>query len=165
MVSYMELQFNSYIKDRFVWDQYIIDSIWWNIHHRALLTFKPPVRQIIQKFNFDKWSCNRRQGMISEIHESTCEACGRIEESCDHILQCDNPAQAAICDDFNKSFNTFLTNSNKSIKVITCLKEGLSYFFHKQKNLIILVPNASFILCRAYENQVAIGWCHFLWKL
>ena len=27
MVSYMELQFNSYIKDRFVWDQYIIDSI------------------------------------------------------------------------------------------------------------------------------------------
>jgi hypothetical protein len=164
MNAHTEIEFFQYQRTRFNWTQTIHENIWWDIHHKALLTYKPAARQILQKFHFNQWACNKHAHMIHEYRSPICEACGRIEETCDHIIQCDNPAQIKIRTDFKESIETFFTNSKVSHEVALCLKEGILAWIEnkKPKNINQLVPNASQTLKKAYINQLEIGWGHFI---
>ena len=153
-----------YLQERFSWSNTTFDSIWWLIHGQALSRLPPIKRLVIQKFNMDHWACNHREATRGMDNQKWCEVCYHHEETCDHIIQCNDANRQTIRNSMMDAIQLYFKKTGTPRAMRNCITQGIQTWLQGKPtpNISSIEPQASNTLKLAYSTQTAIGWRHFL---
>jgi hypothetical protein len=159
--SFHAIRMHSYFQETYGWHNKTVDTIWWQVHGKALLQFKCGQRTTIQKFIHRRIACNKRENKYNTYRSPMCRQCPNVIECTDHIIKC------AGCNSRSKERTTYLkhiqnqmiimgTNTTTIRVIIAHLQAWLDD--KPMPDLIEIAPEASEYLKKTVATQSKIGW-------
>jgi hypothetical protein len=73
--AYHSIYLRQYMSNKHGWSTPTLDSIWWRIHHQALMKWSTMELMTIQKFNNDSWVTNYRSNKYYTYKPAHCHCC------------------------------------------------------------------------------------------
>lgn len=158
---YHSIKARSFLQDKYNWDDYTIENIWWNIHFKALRSLQLHDRIRTHKYIHNHCSTNHRDHLHYGYKPETCNSCHTVDETEDHILQGHTDPRRKL----RKAWCREILNYDKKwipidIRKAMCL--GIQSWLEMstvnlEETLLTFPANIQ----KAFRHQTKIGWNHF----
>ena len=153
-----------FFKKKYQWNDHIIDSIWWNIHAKALKSLEANNRIRIQKFIHNRMPTNKRQKAYYQHKSDICNNCFNYSETEDHIIKCRTTSRKDIRTKWIAETTQYLEQKYTPIEVKDAIVNGLTKWLEPSEtgtvDETIIKPNK--YVQAAITAQENIGWEHFM---
>jgi Zn finger protein HypA/HybF involved in hydrogenase expression len=162
--AFHSVKMHVYLKEKFEWTNRIIETVWWEVHGKAINKSPKKSKKMIQKYIHNRLPCNRRESKYYEYRQPYCMICKDVIEDKDHIMQCPKcPVRTKLRSNYmSKLKNTMLLLGTNSTTMRAILAKVRAWLYQEQQpNLKELIPEASQYLLDAISEQDEIGWEHW----
>jgi hypothetical protein len=159
--KYSATQLYNYYHETYNWSNNQLQSIWWEVHEKALKNFSEATKTTIKKFIHNRAACNVIEHRYYEYKSPMCHECTNILEDHNHILKCKCcPRRINLRKKFIMNLKDKLITLGTSGDLTKIIVSFTKAWLHDEKNPDIkeIVPDASIHLVKAIGEQEKLGW-------
>jgi hypothetical protein len=153
------------VQETYVYNNKIMDQIWWLVHGKAIMEFSVKKRTIIQKLIHRRLPCHQREHLFYAYKPPFCRHCTEIEESHNHIIQCLNcPKRKILKKSYILTLESYFKHTGADETTSRVLTKYISAEILQQGAPVVLseiAPDASRRLQQPVIYQEKIGWDQF----
>jgi hypothetical protein len=148
--------YKQYVREKRHWSKQVFKSVEWTAFHHEAKKLNVNERTQLLKFVYGWLPIRKRRKAIDPKANIICPNCRTMEETHDHILQCEEPKQRIIFEGFASSFQQLCEKSKVYPHLTETFLAHLTAWIEQSETHDY--PNNNALLCQVVTEQNSIGW-------